>query len=118
MLEAQHRGRRQHRDLAAVLHRFERRAHRHFGLAVAHVADQQAIHGQGRFHVALDVGDGGDLVVGLGKVECVFELALEFVVRRKRMPLCGLALRVELEQLVGHILHGLAHARLGLRPLL
>ena len=32
------------------------------------------------------------------------------------MALGGLALGVELEQFVGHVLHGLAHARLGLGP--
>ncbi len=32
------------------------------------------------------------------------------------VPERGLALRVELQQLFGHVLHGLLHARLGLGP--
>ncbi len=85
MLEAQHGGRRQHRDLPAILNRFECGAHGHFCLSVADVAHQQTIHRQGRFHIALDVGDGRQLVVGLVVVEGVFKLALKFIVRRKRM---------------------------------
>ena len=118
MLEAEYGGRRQHRHLAAILHRLEGRAHGHFGLAVAHVAHQQAIHRQGRFHVALDVGDGRDLVLGLVVIESVFELPLKVVVYGKGMPLSCFALRVKLEQLISHVLHGLAHPRLGLGPLL
>ena len=39
--------------------------------------------GVDRLHIALDVGDGGDLIVGFVVVEGVFELALKFVVRRE-----------------------------------
>ena len=38
VLEAEHRGRRQHRHLLAVAQRLEHRAHAHFGLSEAHVA--------------------------------------------------------------------------------
>ena len=62
--------------------------------------------------------DRGELVVGLVVVEGVFKLALELVVRREGRALRGVALGVELEQLVGHVLHGLRHAGLGLGPLL
>ena len=71
-----------------------------------------------RLHVALDVGDGGELVVGLVEVEGVFELALHVGVGREGSAPRGLALRVELEQLVGHVVHGLLDARLGLLPVL
>ena len=118
VLEAKDGGRSQHRDLAAILHCLERCPHGDFGFAIADIADQQAIHGESRLHVALDVCDGGDLVFGLVVVEGVFELPLKVVVRRKGMPMGRLALGVELEQLVGHILHGLAHPRFGLGPLL
>ena len=57
MLKRQHRRRREERHLLAVHHRLERGAHRDFGLAVADVAAQQAVHRRRRFHVALDVGD-------------------------------------------------------------
>ena len=69
-----------------VLHGFEGGAHGHFGFAVADIAAQQAIHRHGRFHVVLDVRDGGELVVGFVVVEGVFEFALEFVVRGEGVP--------------------------------
>ena len=64
----------------------------------------------------LDVGDGGELVVGLGEVEGVFELALHVGVWREGGALGGFALGVELEQLAGHVLHGLLDAGFGLLP--
>ena len=116
VLEAEHGGGREHGDLLAILHGLEGGAHGDLGLAVADVAAEQAVHGLRGFHVGLDVGDGGELVVGLVEVEGVLELALHVVVRREGGADRGLALRVELEQLFGHVLHGLLDARLGLRP--
>ncbi len=118
MLEAEDRGGREDRDLLAILHGLEGGAHGDFGLAVAHVAAEQAVHRRGGFHVVLDGADGGELVVGLVVVEGVFELLLKFVVFGECGALRGVALGVKLEQLGGHVLHGLAHARLGLDPLL
>ncbi len=66
----------------------------------------------------LDVGDGGELVVGLVEVEGVFELALHVGVGREGRALRGFALRVELEELGGHVGHGLFDAGLGLLPAL
>ncbi len=107
-----------HGDLLAVLHGFEGGAHGDFSFAVAHVAAEEAIHGGGGFHVVLDGADGGELVVGLVVIEGVFEFLLEFVVFGESGALGGVALGVELEQFAGHVLHGLAHAGLGLGPLL
>jgi hypothetical protein len=59
VLERQHRGRGEHRDLLAVHDRLERRAHRDLRLPVADIAAEQAVHGRRRFHVPLDVGNGG-----------------------------------------------------------
>ena len=59
VLEGEDGGGRQHRDLLVVADGLESGAHGDFRLAVADVAAEQAIHGLGRFHVALDVGDGG-----------------------------------------------------------
>ena len=116
MLESEHGSGREHRDLLVVADGLESGAHGDFRLAIAHVAAEQAVHGLGRFHVALDVVDRGLLVFGLAEFEGVFELAHPFVVGREGMALGGLALGVELEQFVGHVLHGLAHARFGLGP--
>ena len=100
----------------AVLHGFEGGAHGDFGFAVADVAAEEAVHGLGGLHVGLDVGDGGDLVVGLVEVEGVFELALHVGVGREGRALCGFALGVEDEQLGGHVGHGLLYAGFGLLP--
>ena len=70
-------------DLLAILHGLEGGAHGDFGFAVADVAAEKPVHGLGGFHVGLDVGDGGELVVGFGEGEGVFELALEIVVGRE-----------------------------------
>ena len=47
VLEGENRGGRKHGDLLAVLHGLEGGAHGHFGLAVADIAAEQAIHGRG-----------------------------------------------------------------------
>ena len=64
MLEGQDGRRRQKRDLLAVDHGLECGAHRHFGLAVAHVAAEQAVHRRRGFEVAGDVSDRRLLIDG------------------------------------------------------
>ena len=105
VLEREHGGGRQHGHLLAVAQRFERRAHGDFGLAEADVAAQQAVHGMRRFHVALDLLGGGELVLGLGEFEGVFEFALPVGIGRKGEAFGHAALGVELEQLVRHVAH-------------
>ena len=118
VLEGEHGGGREDGDLLVVADGLESGAHGDFGFAVADVAAEQAIHGRGGLHVALDVGDGRDLVVGLVEFEGVLELALPLAVGGEGVALRHFALRVELEELVGHVAHGLLDARLGLGPLL
>ena len=89
MLKAQNRGRREHRNLLAVLHRFEGRAHGHFGLAIANVSAQQPIHRRGRFHVVLDGTDRRILIVGLAVIERILKFLLKFIVFRERSSLRG-----------------------------
>ena len=116
MLEAEHRRRGEHRDLLAIAQRLERRAHHDFGLAVADIAAQQAVHGLRTFHVAFDIGDRCFLVARFGELEGVFEFALPVAVGGKRKALREFALRVELQQLFRHIAHFRFDARLGARP--
>ncbi len=52
VLEGEHGGRREHRHLLVVADGLERRAHGDFGLAVADVAAEQAVHRRGGLHVA------------------------------------------------------------------
>ena len=73
--------RRQDDHLLAVAERLEGRAHDDFGLAVADIAAEQAVHGLRALHILLDFLDGGELVFGFGELEGVFELALPVAVR-------------------------------------
>src|SRR5260370_27315743 len=101
MLKSQDGGRRENRHLLVVHYGFERGAHGDFSFAVADVAAEQAVHGLGNFHVALDVADGGDLVSSFLKLESILEFTLEIAVGRKGKTFCRLALRVKREKLVG-----------------
>ena len=55
----------EHHDLAAGVHAFKGCAQGDLSLAETHVAAQQAVHGLGRLHVCLDVGDSLQLVARL-----------------------------------------------------
>ena len=118
VLEGKNGGGREHRDLLVVAQSLEGSAHRNFGLAITDVAAQQAIHGELRLHVALHVGDGLRLVLGFAVFERIFELLHPLGVGGKDVTPRRLALRIELEQLVGHVLHRLAHAGFRLAPCL
>ena len=115
MLLHQNRGGCEHRRLLAAHHGLEDRAQGHLGLAVAHVAAQQAVHDLGLLHVALDVLDGGQLVRRLLVGEVVLELPLPGGVLLEGVARHGLTLGVELEQVARDVLDGLAH--LALLPL-
>ena len=105
----------EYRDLLAVLDCLERGAYGDLGFAEAHVADDDAVHRGGLFHVRLHGFDGGELVFGLHEREGVFHLVLPRGVRRERMPRRGLALGVELHQLARDLAD--RGARLALRRL-
>ena len=112
----QQRGRHQHGDLLAVLHRLERGADRDLGLAVADVAADQPVHRHRPFHVDLDLVDGAELVRGLHVGEGVLELALPRGVRAEGEPGRGHPGRVQPDQLGGDLPDGLAGPALGLGP--
>ena len=116
VLLRQQRGRHQHGDLLAVLHRLERRPHRDLGLAVADVAADQPVHRDGLLHVPLDLFDRGELVGRLGVREGVLQLALPRGVRAERVALGVLAGGVELDELRGDLADRLAGPGLGLLP--
>ena len=74
VLEGEHGGGGEYCYLLSVLYCLEGGSHGYFGLAVADIAAEEAVHGLGGLHVGLDVGDGGELVVCFVEVEGVFEL--------------------------------------------
>ena len=116
MLLHQQRGRHEHRDLLAVLHRLERGADRDLGLAVPDVPADQPVHRHGPLHIDLDLVDGAELVRGLHVGEGVLELALPRGVRPEGEPGRGHPRRVQPDQLRGDLPDGLAGPPLGLGP--
>ena len=107
----QESGRDQHRHLAVMLHGFEGRAHGHFRLSVSDVSADQPVHGFGRLHVAADVLDGPELI------GCFFVLKgrFEFVIQSRhcaiRIPFHQLAVCIEVDQFLGHLLNIFFHPR-------
>src|SRR5713101_2798604 len=116
VLEDEDGGRREQRNLLGIGDRFKSRAHANFGLALAHVAAQKAVHRQRALHVPLDIGNGVRLVGGLVEFERVLKLALPGRVRRKSQAAGCLSLRVEAEQLLRHVLERFADPRFARRP--
>ncbi len=115
VLLGEQRGGDEHGGLLAVLDRLEHGPHRHLGLAEAHVATHQAVHGHLGLHVGLDLLDGARLVDGLGEGEGVLELALPRRVGREGVALHVQPAPVELDELLGDLVH--RGARLGPRAL-
>ena len=113
VLVGQQGGGDEHGHLLAVLHRLERGPHRDLGLAVTHIATDDPVHRDGLLHVGLHLGDGRQLVDGLGEAEGVLHFGLPWCVGRERMPRRGLPLGVESDKLAGDLPDCLA--RLGLR---
>ena len=99
MLLREHRRRHKNGRLLAVGHAFERGAQRHLGLAVPHVAAQQAVHRGRRFHVLLDILDRLQLVGRFLEGEIILELALPCAVRAEGVALLILAFGVEFDQI-------------------
>ena len=117
VLPGQDGGRHQDGALLAVHHALEGRADGNLGLAEADVAAQQAVHRHRALHVGLDLLDAAQLVVGLVVGEAPLKVVLPVGVLPEGVALGGLALGVELNQLVGHVLDRLFDPGAGLGPL-
>jgi hypothetical protein len=107
----------EHRHLPAVLHRLERGADRDLGLAVAHVAADQAVHGRRRLHVDAHVLDRLELVGRLVVGERRLELLLPHGVGLERVARERAPRGVGLQQALRHVLDRALRAGLGLGPL-
>ena len=105
------------RRLLAVLDRLEGGADGHLGLAEAHVAAHEAVHGVLGLHVRLDVLDGLGLVGGQGVGERRLHLRLPGGVGAEGVARAVGAALVEDDQLLGDVGHRGADPGLGLGPL-
>ena len=103
MLARQQRGRRDHGDLLARHRRHEGRAQGDLGLAEADVAADQPVHRLAGGHVVQHVGNGLQLVVGLGIGEAGAEFLVGAFVRAHRLAAPHRALGGDLDQPVGHV---------------
>ena len=112
MLLGQHGSGAEHGDLPAVHRDPKRRAHRDLGLAEPHVAADQPVHRLAFFEVDQHVLDRASLVVGLFEGEGGLELGVGAIGGRQHGAGVRRALRVELQELVGHLLD--RRANLGL----
>jgi hypothetical protein len=81
VLLREHGGGNENGHLAAIGHRLEGGAQGDLGLAVAHVARHQPVHGPLALHVGLDFLDGAELIGRLLEAEGRLELALPGRVR-------------------------------------
>ena len=98
VLLSQQGGRHQYRHLFVVLHGEEGGAHGHFGLAEAHIATHQAVHGQRLAHIAEDGVDRLRLIRRGFKRETVAEQLILFAVVFKGKPGFRRALGVDIQQ--------------------
>ncbi len=105
VLLRQHRGGHQHGHLLVVHHSLEGSAQGDLGLAIAHIATDQPIHGPRLLHILLDLDQGPFLVGRLLVREGGLQLVLPDGVGRERIALGHLALGVELQQVDGQRPH-------------
>ena len=116
VLLGQHRGGGQQGALAAGGDGLEDGPDRHLGLAEAHIAAHQPVHGLVPLHVAFHLHDRL-LLVGGGLVgEGILQFALPGSIGGEGESRRLVALGVELHQVDRHLSHGLAGPFLGLAP--
>ena len=116
MLEGEHGGGHEHRHLLAVGGGLEGGTHRHLGLAEAHVAAHQAVHGAAALHIGLHVVGGLQLVGGVLVEEAALELMLQIGVGTEREPFHMATLGIELDEVAGDVLDALLRALLHALP--
>ena len=116
MLLREHGGGREHGDLFAFHHGFERGANRDLGFAEADIAADQPIHRARLLHVALRRVDRLELIGGFAKRKRMLELALPFRVRTEGVAELRFALRLHRQHLAGVIENGSGGVGFGARP--
>ena len=116
VLVGQHGGGHQNGRLLSFQYALHHRPQGDLCLAIAHITAEQPIHGHRPFHVRLDLLDTPELVIGFLKGKFILKFPLPRVVRVEGVPRLPLALGVEGDELLGHLLGGLFCLALGLDP--
>ena len=116
MLLRQQRGGHQDGDLGAILHGLKGSTNGNLGLAIAHIADDHAVHRHRGFHVLFHRVDGQHLVFGFNEGEIILHLRLPGVIGRELVARCSLALGIEIHQFAGDLAHGGARLLFGVLP--
>ena len=106
----------EHHDLTAGVHALKRRAQGNLGLAKAHVAAQQAVHGLGRLHVGLNIGDSLQLVARLVVRKALLHLDLLGRVGRAGDTGNRRTARIQIDQVKRQLFGVLARLVGGTRP--
>ena len=106
----------EHHDLATGVHALKRRAQGDLGLAKAHVSAQQAVHGLGRLHIGLNIGDGLQLIARLVVGEALLHLDLLGRVGRASDTGNRRAARIQIDQVKRQLFGVLARLVGGTRP--
>ena len=106
----------QHSYLFAVLDGLECGPDRDLGLAEPDVTADQAVHGDHLLHVGLDLLNRRELVGGLDETEGVLQFPLPGCVGAESVTLGGLSGGIELDELGGDFLDGLARPGFAFRP--
>jgi len=114
MLVGQQRSGYQHGGLFAVLHGFEDRPQSHLGLAEPDVTHHQTVHGNGAFHIGLDLDDGRALIRGELVGKGGLHLGLPRSIRAKSVTRRRDPTLVQHHQFLGDLGHRGADLGLGL----
>ena len=117
MLLRKHRSGHHHSHLLAINHSLEGRTNRNLGLAVAHVAAQQALHRLGLFHISLDFANRLQLVRRFLIGERFLELVLQLGIGAKGVPRHNLALSVQAQKLLRQLRNCLGRLGRGALPI-
>ena len=116
MLEGQHGGRHEHRHLLGVARRLEGSTYGHLGLAEAHIAAHQTVHGSRLLHVHLHIIGRLQLVGRVFVEERSLQLMLQVVVGRESEPLLVSTACIEFDEVACDVLDAFLGAFLHALP--
>ena len=111
MLVGQQSGGDEHRHLTVIFHGLEGRPHGHFRFSVPDVAAHQSVHRFAGLHVVRNVFDRFELIRRFFVLKRGLELVVHRAVESIGVACHEFTVGIEVDQLVGHLLDVLLHAR-------